>query len=226
MGKCQFKKQTRDSFDLIANLPDKWDHNRFYHSYIMRMLPASGRRALDVGCGSGEFTRLLADRFTEVLGVDLSLGMIEEASKRNPNPRIEYRQDDIEEMKLEKDSFDAIVSIAAMHHTDMNALLPRLRNALKEDGVMVVLDLYLQRTPLEYMLSAIAAPLNLISNLVVHRGRKPAEWKRLWKEHWQIDRHVAMTSAQLREIAGKHLAGVRVRRHIFWRYSLVYAKSR
>ncbi len=218
------KEQTRDSFNRLAGLPDKWDHNRFYQSFIMRELPESGSTALDVGCGTGEFARLLASRFTEVVGVDLSPGMIEEAMRRNPDPRIEYRLADIEDMDLESDSFDAIVIIAALHHADMDALLPRLRDALGEGGVLAVLDLYLPRTPIEHVLSVIAAPLTAVTDLAVHRGRKPAEWKRLWDEHWSIDRHVLSTTRQVREAAERHLPGFRLRRHLFWRYSLVFKK--
>lgn len=220
----RFKERTRASFDLIAGLPDKFDYNRLYHPSVMRVLPAAGRRALDVGCGTGEFTRMLADRFTEVVGVDMSPRMIEEASARNPDPRIEYLLGDIEEMEFETEAFDAIVSIAALHHTDMNALLPRLVDALRNSGVLVVLDLYLQRTPLEHAMSAVAAPVTLVSDLVVHRGRKPREWKRLWEEHWQIDRHITPTSRQIRRLAAEHLPGARLKRHLFWRYSLVFVK--
>jgi 2-polyprenyl-3-methyl-5-hydroxy-6-metoxy-1,4-benzoquinol methylase len=50
----------------------RWDHNAHYHGELLRRLPASIDRALDVGCGAGEFARLLAARARNVDAVDAS----------------------------------------------------------------------------------------------------------------------------------------------------------
>jgi ubiquinone/menaquinone biosynthesis C-methylase UbiE len=46
-------------------------------------LPVQRRSALDIGCGTGEFSRLLSKRFEEVIATDLSPNMIEVAKQRS-----------------------------------------------------------------------------------------------------------------------------------------------
>ena len=70
-------------FDRIALLsPDGWDHNAHYHRFLLRHVPARCRAALDVGCGTGAFSRLLAERSDQVIALDLSPRMIEIARAR------------------------------------------------------------------------------------------------------------------------------------------------
>ena len=53
-------------FNRLARLPDQWDHNRQYQKYLLRRVGEHRGDALDVGCGTGEFTRELASRCRRV----------------------------------------------------------------------------------------------------------------------------------------------------------------
>jgi SAM-dependent methyltransferase len=55
---------------------DGWDHNAHYHAFLLGQLPTRCGQALDVGCGTGSFARLLAGRCDQVLGIDLSPRMV------------------------------------------------------------------------------------------------------------------------------------------------------
>ena len=66
------------SFDTLA---DRYDRLHDLQpdpigTWLAGVLPRRGRRALDAGCGSGRRTVMLADRFDEVIGIDLSEPMI------------------------------------------------------------------------------------------------------------------------------------------------------
>src|SRR5262245_40356339 len=79
--------QTHESiardFDRIARIPDDpWNHNRLYHRRLWRALPARIGAALEIGCGSGEVTALLAARAQSVLALDLSPEMLAAARAR------------------------------------------------------------------------------------------------------------------------------------------------
>jgi ubiquinone/menaquinone biosynthesis C-methylase UbiE len=72
-------------FDRIAQTEASggWNHNNHYHSFLLRHAPAHCAAALEVGCGMGEYARLLAQRSDKVLALDLSPEMLRIARERS-----------------------------------------------------------------------------------------------------------------------------------------------
>ena len=64
-------QKIQNDFDRIA-LHDQagWDHNNHYHSFLLKQLPAHCKTILDIGCGTGEFSRLLASHAKRVVALD------------------------------------------------------------------------------------------------------------------------------------------------------------
>lgn len=133
------------TFDPIAELYDKFaelSHAR-YRQWLERVLPARGGRAVDLGCGSGRFLGLLADRYDEVLAVDAAPRMIELARERHPQPRIRYRVGDLWEITPDAEgTFDLVFSVNTLHHLgpDPAAYLAHVRRLLRPGGRIVVVD--------------------------------------------------------------------------------------
>ena len=75
---------------------------------------SSGCRALEVACGPGHITKMLADTGAKATGVDLAPGMIEVA--RELYPEIEFREANSEDLPFEDDRFDAVLVNFAIHH--------------------------------------------------------------------------------------------------------------
>ena len=50
----------------------------------------------------------------------------------------------------------------------------------------------------------------------------PPELRRAWEEHGRSDRY--LTLAEVRRVCGRVLPGASVRRHLLWRYSVVWRK--
>ncbi|MGW6404449.1 class I SAM-dependent methyltransferase [Streptomyces sp. NPDC055134] len=77
-----------------------FDHNDHYHRLLLRQLPkegreesrGEGRRALDIGCGTGRFARRLAGRGYEVDALDPSPSSQLRSSRGDPNPRSSPRR--------------------------------------------------------------------------------------------------------------------------------------
>lgn len=77
-------------------------------------LPSPPRRVLDLGTGTGKAARLVAKRFpqAEVVGVDLSPAMIEEARKVMPaelSGRVRFEVADASRLPFEDGAFDLVV---------------------------------------------------------------------------------------------------------------------
>jgi 2-polyprenyl-3-methyl-5-hydroxy-6-metoxy-1,4-benzoquinol methylase len=104
------------------------------------MLPAIvGKRVVDLGCGFGQLSRwLAAEGATSVLGIDLSLKMLERAKAETTSPAVVYRRADLETLTLEPASADFIVSSMAFHYVEDFARLGRmLFDALAPRGDLV-----------------------------------------------------------------------------------------
>ena len=219
------RTRVRSDFDRLAALPDDpCDHNVHYHEVLLAALPARCGDVLEVGCGSGAFTRKLAARAERVVGIDLAPRMIEAARARCAglaNVRLEVA--DATAWELGAARWDAIVSLATLHHLPAAETLARWRDALRPGGALLVLDLVADGGLADRLRSAAALPCNVALRLArTGRLRMSAEARRLWDEHGRHD--VYPTLAEVRALAGALLPGARVRRHLFWRYSLVWCK--
>ncbi len=212
-------------FNRIAQLDhDQWEHNKHYHKYFLRFVPPDMEKALDIGCGRGEFTRKLAERAQMVIGVDLAPEMIEKAKELSPEYKnITYENIDILQYDLGQQKYDCIVSIATFHHLPLEEMFKKVEKALKAEGIFLLLDLYEQKTIREKLLGAIAVPADIVMmKLKTGKCTKTEQEIKAWKEHAKHDKF--MTLNDINRIAGQILPGARVRKHLFWRYSLIWKK--
>jgi 2-polyprenyl-3-methyl-5-hydroxy-6-metoxy-1,4-benzoquinol methylase len=110
--------------------------------WLAGLLPAAGRRALDLGCGSGRHTVLLAERFEHVDAIDLSEPMIELARTRRPRPNVRYGQADL----LQVDGagrYDFVLSVLTVHHVpDLHDALTHIKTLAAPGGRVAVADMY------------------------------------------------------------------------------------
>lgn len=211
------------SFNRIALLEDKWDHNQNYEQLLLREVESGLENGLDIGCGTGEFTKKLSRKIDNVLGIDISPVMIEEAKRRHSAGNIQYIVKDFDEIN-EDAKYDCIVSIATFHHLDMETALPKINRLLNENGVLIILDLYDRKGAIDFILDLAAAPANLILKRVKNgKMGENLEEIEAWKEHSKIDNY--MTYKSLKNIYNKHFGkDVRIRRLLFWRYVMIYRK--
>ena len=123
-------------------------HRPSYPSELANALAAlasARRRALDVGCGSGQLSRLLAEHFDQVLASDSSA---EQIAKAEPHTRIAYRCEPAETLSAAAGSADLITVAQAAHWFDLPAFYDEVRRiaapgaaiALITYGVMLVED--------------------------------------------------------------------------------------
>ena len=215
----------RRDFNEIALLPDPpaWTHNSCYFSYLLRALPERFDSCLEIGCGQGELCALLAQRAGQVLGVDLAEQMVAAARRRHSLPNVEYRCGNILEMPFADASFDVVVTAATAHHLPFAWLLGFAARVLKPGGTLLILDLAEAETLSDRLLWGAAVLPNLLMNLMKNgKLREDPHSAAVWKRHGAHDRY--LTVREVRRLAARHLPGARVRRLLFWRYSLIWRK--
>jgi ubiquinone/menaquinone biosynthesis C-methylase UbiE len=218
--------KVQTDFDKLALLSeDKWSHNSHYHPFLLKHIPPHIEAALEIGCGTGAFSRRLAQRADRVLALDLSPQMIRIAKERSADySNIEYETGDAAIWEFPESYFDCITTIATLHHLSLEDMIPKMAHALKPGGMLLILDLYtIERWGWQDVLRNVAAvPYNLCLKLLkTGRLRSSREAREAWAEHGQTDHY--LSPAQIRATCAE-LAGAQIRLHLLWRYSVIWKK--
>src|SRR5262249_53865017 len=96
-------------------------------------------RIVDLGCGSGAFTRLLDDAGFAAEGVDLSPRLI--ALARRLYPHIAFREGDVEALPFSEGSFDGVLLSGIVHHLpDPGRCAAEVHRILKPGGWFFAFD--------------------------------------------------------------------------------------
>jgi trans-aconitate methyltransferase len=116
-------------------------HHRAFDDWFLAATPlAPNHRIVDLGCGSGDFTRVLADRVPdgEVVGVDPHTRFVEEAAGRaGPNQRFVVGSGQRLVTALGGETFDGVVSRAALQWApcgDHALITQQVRATLRPGG--------------------------------------------------------------------------------------------
>jgi len=106
---------------------------------LLRRVPlVAAERCVDIGCGPGNSTELVADRFpmAQVSGLESSPGMIATAQERLPGPNFELG--DVSTWKPEH-RFDLIFANAVLQWVpNHSTLLPQLAHLLRPGGCLAI----------------------------------------------------------------------------------------
>lgn len=229
-------------FDRIALAsPEGSLQNAHYHNFLLRHLGSRRGRALEIGCGKGEFSRRLAQMFEHVVALDLSPEMIRIA-RAEPVSNIEFELADVLTYDLPAETFDCIATLATLHHLPLQEVLLKIKAALKPGGVLLVIDLFepvkwhgrparhfpnhsrsitegLSDSILNLLALCVSVSLRLIHQ---HRVMPRREVRAAWNEHARHD--IYPTMKEVRALCAELFPGARIRKHLLWRYSIVWQK--
>lgn len=199
----------------------RWDHNAHFHGELLRRLPAKMDRALDIGCGAGEFARLLAGRARTVDAIDTSPAMIAAARAGSSHANINWIEGDVLALDLAPASYDAVTAIASLHHMPLDAAMRRIGELVRPGGTVAVLGLYRAVTVSDYALAALAMAANPTVG-----AAKAALGRRTMPHDAMPQLDARATLRDIVAVASKHMPGAVIRRHLFFRYSLIWRRER
>jgi SAM-dependent methyltransferase len=153
--------------------------------------------------------------------VDVSAEMVRLARERNTDlGNVTFAEADLlrtDREPLGDGRFDFVSAVAVIHHVDFAAALAAVERLLAPGGRAVIVGLARNRTPLDWVLSGAGVPA--------------ARWYRRrngGKGHPDglPMKDPAMSWGEIRRDARRLLPGCRFRRHLLWRYSLIWNKPR
>jgi ubiquinone/menaquinone biosynthesis C-methylase UbiE len=200
--------------DSPAGQGRRWNHNIHYYPLIMSAVPDGCQRALDVGCGEGMLARQLARVVPQVAAIDVDAPVLELARRQDPAREVAFIRGDFLAYPFRPGSFGMITSVAALHHMDATAALARMDLLLAPGGVLAVVGLARPDLPSDLPREAAGMAASLGYRLTRKQWQQPAPTQ--WPPPHSY--------AGMRLLARRALPGVRYRRHLLWRYSLLWAK--
>ena len=115
---------------------------------------AAGKTALDAGCGTGLVMARLKERDVDVVGIDLSKGMLQKAHSR----RLPVAQASLLELPFPDETFHVVSSFKVLAHVPLiRSALAELARVTKRDGFIVV-DFYNTRS-LRWLIRKLRSPM-------------------------------------------------------------------
>jgi 2-polyprenyl-3-methyl-5-hydroxy-6-metoxy-1,4-benzoquinol methylase len=114
------------------------DMARHVAAYRWAVEQAAGKTVLDVGCGEGYGTAMLAEVAAEAVGIDRAEAVVA-ASARYRKANLAYRSTDFAALDTIEDKFDLVVSFQVIEHVpDPTAFLEGLRHCMAPGGRLLV----------------------------------------------------------------------------------------
>jgi len=96
---------------------------------------APGRRALELGCGTGIFLEKVASAGAHIVGLDLSADLLAKARARLvATPNVVLHRGNAEQMPYAASSFDAVYGSSVLHHLDLDRALAEVFRVLRPGG--------------------------------------------------------------------------------------------
>lgn len=111
-----------------------------YHRYAVAVEIVQDRAVLDVACGEGYGSSLLANYARSVVGVDVSAESVRHAQATYSNQQnLSFVQAGATSLPMTPDSFDVVVSFETIEHLlEQAEMLAEIRRVLRPDGCLII----------------------------------------------------------------------------------------
>ena len=126
-----------DRYDLGNDIMSAGWHTRWKRRLVRQADVGPHQRVLDIACGTGDITWMLADRGATVVGTDINPHMLRlaEAKRRPTGGDVSFIEADAAALPFDDDSFDAVTCVyAGRGFPDIPAVLREAHRVLKPGG--------------------------------------------------------------------------------------------
>ena len=141
-------KESKTYYESLAKEKDIWHadkrSNYYYKEHIrydcvIKSLPGRVNSALDLGCGDGYLSYLIAKKGIPVTSIDLSANRLEKFKTQADQLKIRQIEGDITNVDLPSESYDLVVSSEVIEHIrDYQMVLKEAYRLLKKEGCFIV----------------------------------------------------------------------------------------
>jgi ubiquinone/menaquinone biosynthesis C-methylase UbiE len=117
--------------------------------------PAAGREVLEIACGTGRFTLMLAERGAKVVGLDVSRAMLGQARRKakTAGRSIDFLRGDAARLPLPDDAVDTVLAMRFFHLADQpETFLREMARVARRQVVFDTFERYSARSAYNFLL--------------------------------------------------------------------------
>lgn len=93
-------------------------------------------KVLELGCGTGYFTKEAARSGAKITAIDISSELLEQAKNEVPLANVEFIVENAYKMSFEDNSFDAVIGSSVLHHLEIDNALKEIFRILRPGGTV------------------------------------------------------------------------------------------
>lgn len=109
------------------------------HRYVIANELVKDLIVLDIACGEGYGTNLLASSAKEITGIDIDYNTISNAQIKYTKKNIRFKKGSISQIPEPDSTYDAIVCFETLEHiTEHEIALKELKRVIKPDGILII----------------------------------------------------------------------------------------
>ncbi len=159
-------------YDFMNNVLSGGNAPLWRYATVKAIDPQPGERVLDIAAGTGTSSAAIARTGANVVGLDLSAGMLDEARRKHRD--VEFVLGNAEKLPFVSDEFDAVtISFGLRNVNDPKAALAEMYRVLKPGGRLVICEF--SRPPVAVLRASYFAYLKYVMPTVAGVASSNAE---------------------------------------------------
>ncbi len=128
------------SYDSVLDLMTLYQDRTWKRRMLRKLTLGEGARILDIGCGTCVLEERYPLRASQVIGIDITSGMIRLAQRKSLKSVSLLSLADAEHLPFREESFDLVVSCYVPKYCDTSRFVEELARVLKPGGSVAVYD--------------------------------------------------------------------------------------
>lgn len=130
----------------------KTDHTGSIKNTLLSLDEQESNAVLDIGCGNGEYSFIIAKKVKSVVGVDPDEKSVRSAKQNYKCKNVSFQVARAESLDFSSNSFDTVVFCQSLHHVPLkfqSKALNEARRVLKAHGMLLIIEPVYRKGSLE-----------------------------------------------------------------------------